>query len=202
MKALGSDCYSHQAICQISNIILLDNPLIKSSRNSLDSFTININSIMFHSVLRSGTQRLAIRKFATTAAMPKPPVPKGYPVYSFKEKFMSESGTYPLIVVMSCATCLVIGMSANALFRYKDLRISSKTRQQTIQTWGTEHYDTVVKMVATSPIAALDTQMVKARHEGLGVDHEAFVKAQQERKRKIQEELDEYYRTTNKTSGL
>lgn len=66
--------------------------------------------------IRNTTMRLASttgRRFATTAGIKKPFVPKNLE-RNFRENFMSDPSTYPLIVIMTTAVCFVVGMSANA----------------------------------------------------------------------------------------
>lgn len=87
--------------------------------------------------------------------------------YSFKESWLSDPATYPLIVIMGCAITFVTGASVHALTSYKDVQIDPKKRNSVLQTWGQE-----------------DTKSVTARAvgwnayspEGLGVDHEKWEK--------------------------
>ena len=63
----------------------------------------------------------------------------------------------------------MVGMGANALFGYKDVRISPNKRGSTLQTWGNEERVGVVKTLMRRPAA-----------EGLGIDHEAWAKQKEE----------------------
>eukprot|EP00567_Pseudictyota_dubia_P007411 CAMPEP_0197436970 /NCGR_PEP_ID=MMETSP1175-20131217/4292_1 /TAXON_ID=1003142 /ORGANISM="Triceratium dubium, Strain CCMP147" /LENGTH=132 /DNA_ID=CAMNT_0042966377 /DNA_START=213 /DNA_END=611 /DNA_ORIENTATION=- len=105
------------------------------------------------------------RRLASTSAVP--PMKK----YSFKESWLSDPATYPLIVIMGCALTFLTGASVHALTCYKDVQIDPKKRNSKLQTWGQE-----------------DTKSVTARvigwnayaPEGLGVDHEKWEKEHKE----------------------
>lgn len=99
--------------------------------------------------------------------------------YSFKKAFLSDPSTYPLIAVMGIATCIIAGMSANALMTYKDLRISPSKKHQVIQDWGTEHVDTMTKVLAKRPVAMHAQAFKDIRYEGLGINHEEWKKGKE-----------------------
>jgi hypothetical protein len=98
---------------------------------------------------------------------------------SFKKSFLSESAVYPLIVILSCAGCFMVGMGAHAVMYYKDLRISPQHKRETLQTWGTEKTPSVTSVISEGP--AFHRSAFKSIHgkEGLGVDHEEWKKQKQ-----------------------
>lgn len=100
--------------------------------------------------------------------------------YSFKKSFLSDPSTYPLIVVMACASFFVVGMSANALTHYKDLRISPAVKHETIQTWGKEHRTSVTSQLASRPIGFHADGLKAIQREGLGINHEEWKKAKEQ----------------------
>jgi hypothetical protein len=122
----------------------------------------------------------AARRFAGSHALPKQNIPEMYE-YSFKKAFLKDPGTYPLIVVMCTATSIVLGMSANALYHYKDLRFSSQAKHSELQTWGADHYDSVTKLITASPFGFHRDALKNIRYEGLGVNHEEWKKEKAER---------------------
>ncbi|CAB9517284.1 expressed unknown protein [Seminavis robusta] len=89
----------------------------------------------------------------------------------FKANWLSDPSTYPIIVIMGCALTFMTGMGLHALTYYKDLRISPSAKHTEMQTWGSEKVTPVVAVVGTrNPYYAV------AYHEGLGVDHEEWLK--------------------------
>ena len=99
--------------------------------------------------------------------------------YSFKKAFLSDSGTYPLIAVLATATFFIVGMSANGLMYYKNIRITPAHKHEVIQDWGTEHVDTVTKMLAKRPIAMYAQGFKDIQREGLGINHEEWKKGKE-----------------------
>jgi hypothetical protein len=99
--------------------------------------------------------------------------------YSFKKAFLSDSGTYPLMVVLGTAGFFIVGMSANALMYYKDLRITPSHKHGVIQDWGTEHTDTMTQMLAKRPIGLNAQRYKDIQQEGLGVNHEEWKKGKE-----------------------
>jgi hypothetical protein len=99
--------------------------------------------------------------------------------YTFRKAFLSDPSTYPLIVVMFTAGFFIVGMSANAMTSYKDLRISPSKKHQVIQDWGTEHVDTMTKVLAKRPVAMHAQAFKDIRYEGLGINHEEWKKGKE-----------------------
>jgi hypothetical protein len=54
----------------------------------------------------------------------------------FKDNWLSDPSTYPLIVVMCGAGALVVGMSAYYLSQHPDVQISPTKRNSLFRTWG------------------------------------------------------------------
>jgi hypothetical protein len=99
--------------------------------------------------------------------------------YSFKKAFLMDSGTYPLIVVLATAGFFIVGMSANALMYYKNIRITPAHKHEVIQDWGSEHVDTVTKVISKRPIALYAQAFKDIRQEGLGINHEEWKKGKE-----------------------
>ena len=78
--------------------------------------------------------------------------------------------------MMGFITCVVVGMGTHQIMALKDLRFSSKTRQSEIQNWGHEHNDSVASRWARGPIILLGAEHRSTWREGLGVDHEEWLK--------------------------
>ena len=83
---------------------------------------------------------------------------------------------------MSFAGCFIVGMTVNAFTTYKDLRITPSSRKQTIPDWGYEEQDKAVKFLAKGPIVFHPEVYKSLQHEGLGVDHEEWLKNKANRK--------------------
>lgn len=98
---------------------------------------------------------------------------------TFRENFLSDPSTYPLIVVMTVATGFIVGMSANALTNYKGLRIRPSAKHEVIPTWDAGTRITVTETLTRNPKAFHADAFKAIRREGLGVDHEEWIKAKQ-----------------------
>jgi hypothetical protein len=59
------------------------------------------------------------------------------------------------------------------------MRITGEHKRVVIQDWGREKVDTVVKRVSNRPIAFNAQGFKSIRQEGLGVDHEEWVKGKE-----------------------
>ncbi|CAB9514777.1 expressed unknown protein [Seminavis robusta] len=93
----------------------------------------------------------------------------------FKENFLSDPSTYPIIVIMGCAMTFMTGMGIHALAYYKDVRINPSKKHTELQTWGSEKVTPIVAVVGKrNPYYAV------AFHEGLGVNHEEWLKQKAE----------------------
>lgn len=102
-----------------------------------------------------------------------------YQSSTFKKNFLSDPGTYPLIIVLGTAMCFIVGMSANAFLHYKDLRINPENKHKVIQDWGYERRVPVAHQLAEQPIGYNAKAFYDIRNEGLGVNHEEWLKNKQ-----------------------
>ena len=102
-----------------------------------------------------------------------------YQTSSFKKNFLSDPSTYPLMVVMSVAGCIIVGMSTNAFLNYKDLRMTPEHKHKVIQDWGQNKRTTVTSVVSQNPVAFHAQSFKDIRQEGLGVDHEQWKKSKE-----------------------
>jgi len=62
------------------------------------------------------------------------------------------------------------GMGMHALAYYKDVRINPTKKCSEVQTWGSEHVTPIIHVIGQNPFYK------PAFHEGLGVNHEEWVK--------------------------
>ena len=60
------------------------------------------------------------------------------PRTTFKQNWLSDASTYPLIVVMSGALALVGGVSAYYLSVHPDVQINPNKRNSLLRTWGAD----------------------------------------------------------------
>jgi hypothetical protein len=95
-----------------------------------------------------------------------------------KENWLSDPATYPILIMLGGAMCLIVGMGANELMTDKDLRINPSKKQETLQNWGDEKIPTVTAAWGNwkTPVAWNSQAFVDIRREGVGVDHEEWVK--------------------------
>lgn len=95
-------------------------------------------------------------------------------VGGFQANWLSDPSTYPIIVIMSFALTFMTGMGLHALAYYKDVRINPSKKHAELQTWGSERVTPVVQV-----LGANNPYYKPTFTEGLGVDHEEWVKAKQ-----------------------
>lgn len=101
-----------------------------------------------------------------------------YAEYSFKESFLSDPSTYPLLVVMTVATGAVFGALANGTM-YKNVRFFPSHKHTTMNTWDTNETTSVVEKITRQPVAFHRQAFKDLRREGLGIDHEAWKKGKE-----------------------
>ena len=96
--------------------------------------------------------------------------------WNFKKDWLSDPSTYPIFVIMAGALTFMTGAAANALIRYKDVTIDPKKRNSILQTWGSEeeYHSTLEKAISWNAYPP----------EGLGVDHEAWLKEKEAAKQR------------------
>ena len=95
-----------------------------------------------------------------------PPIQK----YNFKKEWLSDPSTYPIMGIMSCAIVFLVGMSANAVFGYKDVQFDPRKRNSTLQTWGQEERKSVMERFNRATRGGVNP-------EGLGINHEEWIKS-------------------------
>ncbi|GKZ00679.1 hypothetical protein MPSEU_001020000 [Mayamaea pseudoterrestris] len=115
------------------------------------------------------------RRFMATNVR-NPLLPKVYQDQTFKEAFLSDPATYPLIVVLTAAGCFIVGMSFNALYNYQDIRILPSHKHEVIPTWIDKPRVTVTEVLGKNPHGFHADAMKAIRYEGLGVDHDNWDK--------------------------
>jgi hypothetical protein len=98
--------------------------------------------------------------------------------YSIKKAWFSDPSTYPLIVALCTTASLIVGFTINAFTHYKDIRINPDHKHKVIRDWGEEPTRSVVKVLARrGTVGPHAKDYMKLRHEGLGIDHEEWMKA-------------------------
>jgi hypothetical protein len=90
----------------------------------------------------------------------------------FKKSWLSDPSTYPIIVVMGCGLTWMVGMGFNALFGYKDVQLNPNNRGAVLKDWSKEHRVGVMERFVNL--------MGGVAPEGLGIDHDKFVKEKEE----------------------
>eukprot|EP00521_Asterionellopsis_glacialis_P019287 CAMPEP_0195334924 /NCGR_PEP_ID=MMETSP0708-20121125/15175_1 /TAXON_ID=33640 /ORGANISM="Asterionellopsis glacialis, Strain CCMP134" /LENGTH=129 /DNA_ID=CAMNT_0040404991 /DNA_START=108 /DNA_END=497 /DNA_ORIENTATION=+ len=124
----------------------------------------------FRPTLGRALKQVASRRYASTSAVP--PLEK-YKANITKDWF-SDAGTYPIIMIMSCAMTFMTGMGIHALVGYKDVTLDPKKRNSVLQTWGEKEEPSVLKR------AIYWNSYQKNMPEGLGVDHEKWLQAKKQ----------------------
>ena len=99
-----------------------------------------------------------------------------YKNYSLKKAFFSDPSTYPLMLVLGSAATFVLGMSINGI-RNKNVHINPKYKHNIMNQETKDHRTTVTEIVGRSPIGFHRQSFKDIRQEGLGVNHEGWVKA-------------------------
>ena len=98
--------------------------------------------------------------------------------YSFKEAWLSDSATYPLIVCLAGAGTFIVGCTINTFANNKDIRISPAHKSHILRDWGDGHTATMTEVVGTRPL--FNAKRYKTLpYEGLGVDHKEWLKEHQ-----------------------
>lgn len=79
---------------------------------------------------------------------------------------------------MAIATTTLVGMSVNALTRYKGVKISPERKNSIMRDWEKdEHQLGVTEYLSRRPIGFHADGLKALQKEGLGVDHEAWKKS-------------------------
>jgi hypothetical protein len=99
--------------------------------------------------------------------------------YSASRGFFSHPSTYPLSALIGIAGFFAIGMGSNALRNYKDVKINPARKHQVIRDWGKEPVSKVALVLSKEPIAMHAQHFKSIRQEGLGIDHEEWLKGKQ-----------------------
>lgn len=86
----------------------------------------------------------------------------------FSKSWLSDPACYPIILIMGCGMTWVLGMGANALFGYKDVQLNPNHRGAIMKDRSREHRVSVMERYASMKGGVAP--------EGLGIDHDKFVK--------------------------
>lgn len=89
-------------------------------------------------------------------------------VWNIRRDWLSDPSTYPLMAILGAALTFMTGAAANALIRYKDVTVDPKKRNSKLQYWGEEeaYHSSLEKLISWNAYGK----------EGLGVDHEKWLK--------------------------
>uniref|UniRef100_A0A6T6FZ76 Uncharacterized protein n=1 Tax=Craspedostauros australis TaxID=1486917 RepID=A0A6T6FZ76_9STRA len=148
-----------------------------------------MNALRSASLFRSAFARTTMQQFRTKATMSSgsgQEIKKGIAAPqlryqqkdAFKKNWLSDPSTYPIMVVLGCAMTFMVGMGANALLFYKDVKILPDKKGSSLQTWGHEKHVGVTESYANL--------VGRPKAEGLGIDHEQW-----------QAKKDEYMKTSS-----
>ena len=114
--------------------------------------------------------RVTGRRFASSGIpLPKPPVPTVYH-RTTKQDWMSDPSTYPLMSILSFAITFMFGMGLNCALNNEDLHINKYRGYGTIRSHGYERKGRTMT-------ARLALHEGLTGPEGLGVDHDEWVKS-------------------------
>lgn len=82
---------------------------------------------------------------------------------------------------MTLATTVMVGMSLNAMTRYKGVKISADRKNAIMNEWDspTERQTKITEVITRRPVGFHASGFKDIRHEGLGVDHEEWKKAKE-----------------------
>lgn len=148
---------------------------------------------MLSTLAKATHKAVARRALATTTAAssssPKNPLIPSQYQYTFKKAWLSDSATYPILVIMAGAASLATGMSVYASLNYKNVKVRSEHKGAIIPTWDKAYEpntnNRLTEAVSRYPISFLShgDRLKSLRHEGLGVDHEQWQKEYDARKK-------------------
>ncbi len=123
--------------------------------------------------------RLARRRLASTAAVPKPPVPEAIlKKNDFKTNYLSDPSTYPLFGVMAAAGVIVVIFTVN-MVNYKNWSILPSSKNETLEKDPTPTKKSITEIVSREPITFHPQAMkdTRAEKKGLGVEHKEMLSA-------------------------
>jgi hypothetical protein len=93
---------------------------------------------------------------------------------------LSDPSTYPLFAVLAIATTTLVGMSINALTRYKGIKIRPEHKNSIMRDWEKdEHQLGVTEYMTRRPVGFHADGLKAIQKEGLGVDHEQWKKTKE-----------------------
>jgi hypothetical protein len=122
---------------------------------------------------------LARRRLASTAAVPKPPVPEAIlKKNDFKTNYLSDPSTYPLFGVMAAAGVIVVIFTVN-MVNYKNWSILPSSKNETLEKDPTPTKKSITEIVSREPITFHPQAMkdTRAEKKGLGVEHKEMLSA-------------------------
>ena len=105
--------------------------------------------------------------------------------YSFKESWLSDPSTYPLLTALVFGGTLILGFSVNALTNYRGVKISSDIKHADMplesagQVKATKHLAESIVSKTGRPTSFHSRKYSTLGQEGLGIDHEAWKAAKQ-----------------------
>jgi len=78
--------------------------------------------------------------------------------------------------ILTLSNLFTLFTTASQMKNLKDLRIAPSSKHQILQTWGEEHHDSVTSRLAAGPMVMHGDDNRSTWREGLGVDHEEWLK--------------------------
>ncbi|KAL7571267.1 hypothetical protein ACA910_008922 [Epithemia clementina (nom. ined.)] len=124
------------------------------------------------------------RAISSTVKAASAVVPKQY-APNFTRHYLSDPATYPLVVIMTVAMTVCVGMSMNALTRYKGIKVRTEHKHSEVISWpeASVPYQSITEFITRRPIGFHSEGFKSLRHEGLGVDHEQWKKSKEASKK-------------------
>lgn len=94
---------------------------------------------------------------------------------------LSDPSTYPLILILGFTAVFAAGMSGHALMSYKNVHILPSQKHNIIPT-DFKHFEPLAEKWSREPFAMHAKDFKSIRYEGLGVNHEEWLKSHDKRK--------------------
>ena len=106
--------------------------------------------------------------------------------FNFTKAYLSDPSCYPLMVIMTFAITACVGMSVNAMTRYKGIKVCPEHKHSEVVDWpeASVPYQSLTEYVTRRPIGFYAEGFKSLRYEGLGIDHEEWKKNKEASKSK------------------
>lgn len=106
-----------------------------------------------------------------------------------KENFLSDPATYPLVVIFTFMMAMHLSMPVYALSNYRDVRIDPSFKHSELQERDDSHFRSLVEIIGTR-----NKRFEPIHYEGLGVDHQEWLKRKETERQELERDADEKLR--------